>query len=103
MAVEEDDVYNPAYERFVAFMFEAADLLVEADARGRISFLGGGTETSLASILPVGWFLRSEYRYDYFNTINVPVAGVAAPGLTIGWHPVVQTLTTSLMYKFNWQ
>jgi len=66
-------------------------------------FLGGGTETSLASILPVGFFLRSEYRYDYFNTISVPVAGVAAPGLTVGWHPVVQTLTTSLMYKFNWQ
>jgi len=66
-------------------------------------FLGGGTETSLGSILPVGWFLRSEYRYDYFNTTNVPVAGVGAPGLTIGWHPVVQTLTTSIMYKFNWQ
>jgi EAL domain-containing protein (putative c-di-GMP-specific phosphodiesterase class I) len=44
MAVEEDDVYNPAYERFVAFMFEAADLLVEADGRGQISFLGGVTK-----------------------------------------------------------
>jgi outer membrane immunogenic protein len=66
-------------------------------------FLGGGTETSLASILPIGWFLRSEYRYDYFNTISVPVAGVPAPGLTVGWHPVVQTLTTSIVYKFNWQ
>jgi outer membrane immunogenic protein len=66
-------------------------------------FLGGGTETSLTGVLPVGWFLRSEYRYDYFNVINVPVAGVAAPGLTVGWHPVVQTLTTSIMYKFNWQ
>ena len=66
-------------------------------------FLGGGTETSLGSILPVGWFLRSEYRYDYFSTTNVPVAGVPAPGLTVGWHPVVQTLTTSIMYKFNWQ
>jgi outer membrane immunogenic protein len=67
-------------------------------------FLGGGTETSLGSILPVGWFLRSEYRYDYFNQISVPVAGTAVPGgLTVGWHPVVQTLTTSIMYKFNWQ
>jgi outer membrane immunogenic protein len=66
-------------------------------------FLGGGTETSLGSILPIGWFLRSEYRYDYFSTTNVPVAGVPAPGLTVGWHPVVQTLTTSIMYKFNWQ
>ena len=38
-------------------------------------FLGGGTETSLAPVLPVGFFLRSEYRYDYFNTTNIPVSG----------------------------
>ena len=66
-------------------------------------FVGGGTETSLAPMLPVGWFWRSEYRYDYFNTTNV---GLVAGGVTVGsmgFHPVVQTLSTSLMYKFNWQ
>jgi len=43
MAVESHNIYDPTYERFIAFMFEAADLLVEADARGQISFLGGAT------------------------------------------------------------
>jgi outer membrane immunogenic protein len=66
-------------------------------------FLGGGTETSLAPILPVGFFLRSEYRYDYFSATNIPVAGVALPASVIGFHPVVQTLSSSLVYKFNWQ
>jgi outer membrane immunogenic protein len=69
-------------------------------------FLGGGTETSLSGILPVGWFLRSEYRYSYFDTTSVPVvpaAGSAIPAFTVGWHPVVQTLSTSIVYKFNWQ
>jgi outer membrane immunogenic protein len=66
-------------------------------------FLGGGTETSLAPVLPVGFFLRSEYRYDYFNTTNVAVSGAVLPASVIGFHPVVQTLSTSLVYKFNWQ
>ena len=66
-------------------------------------FLGGGTETSLAPILPVGFFLRSEYRYDYFNTTNVGLFAAGVPAATIGFHPVVQTLSTSLVYKFNWQ
>jgi outer membrane immunogenic protein len=66
-------------------------------------FLGGGTETSLNPILPVGFFLRSEYRYSYFTTTNIPVSGVVLPASVIGFHPVVQTLSTSLVYKFNWQ
>jgi outer membrane immunogenic protein len=66
-------------------------------------FLGGGTETSLAPMLPVGWFWRSEYRYSYFNTTNVPVTAAGVTALTIGFHPVVQTLSTSIVYKFNWQ
>jgi outer membrane immunogenic protein len=66
-------------------------------------FLGGGTETSLAPILPVGWFWRSEYRYSYFSTTNVPLNVGGAPVLVAGWHPTVQTLSTSIVYKFNWQ
>jgi outer membrane immunogenic protein len=66
-------------------------------------FLGGGTETSLAPILPIGWFWRSEYRYSYFNTTNIPVSGGVLPASTIGFHPTVQTLSTSIVYKFNWQ
>ncbi len=66
-------------------------------------FLGGGTETSLSGILPVGWFLRSEYRYSYFSTTTVPVTAAGVTAFNIGWHPVVQTLSTSIVYKFNWQ
>jgi outer membrane immunogenic protein len=66
-------------------------------------FLGGGTETSLNPMLPVGWFLRSEYRYSYFSTTNETVNLVGAPFVVVGFHPVVQTLSTSIVYKFNWQ
>jgi outer membrane immunogenic protein len=77
-------------------------------------FLGGGTETTLAPLLPNGWFLRSEYRYSYYGTKNLtdtcPGASLSAtcsllvnPQNTITFHPVVETLTTSLIYKFNWQ
>jgi outer membrane immunogenic protein len=67
-------------------------------------FLGGGTETSLSGILWSGMFLRTEYRYSYLNTTNIgdiPVGG--GPIVTnITFKPTVQTLTTSLVYKFNW-
>jgi outer membrane immunogenic protein len=62
-------------------------------------FLGGGTETSLSGVLSPGWFWRSEYRYSYLGTTSVaelPVADV------ISFHPMVQTLTSSIVYKFNW-
>ncbi len=32
------------YDRFISFMFGAADLLIETDPRGQISFLGGATQ-----------------------------------------------------------
>ncbi len=35
---------DPAYDRFISFMFGAADLLVETDPRGQISFIGGATQ-----------------------------------------------------------
>jgi outer membrane immunogenic protein len=67
-------------------------------------FLGGGTETTLSPLLPSGWFLRSEYRYSYLNSQTIPEipagGGVATRAIT--FHPTEQTLTTSLIYKFNW-
>jgi EAL domain-containing protein (putative c-di-GMP-specific phosphodiesterase class I) len=35
---------SAAYDRFISFMFGAADLLIETDPRGHISFLGGATQ-----------------------------------------------------------
>ncbi len=77
-------------------------------------FLGGGTETTLAPLLPAGWFLRSEYRYAYYGTKTLSdrcpgptgvsaACGIVNPGPSINFHPTEQTLTTSLIYKFNWQ
>jgi outer membrane immunogenic protein len=67
-------------------------------------FLGGGSETSLTPILPAGFFLRSEYRYSYFGTKDISILGAGGvPAGQLGWHPTVQALSTSLVYKFNWQ
>jgi outer membrane immunogenic protein len=65
-------------------------------------FLGGGTETTLAPFLPAGWFWRSEYRYSDFgsSTVSDSLAGVAVDNIT--FKPTVQTLSTSIVYKFNW-
>jgi outer membrane immunogenic protein len=66
-------------------------------------FLGGGAETTLSPLLPRGFFLRSEYRYSYFGSTNVTESTLAgAPVNLIVFHPTVQALTTSLVYKFNW-
>jgi outer membrane immunogenic protein len=68
-------------------------------------FLGGGTEVSLAPWLPMGWFMRSEYRYSSYSAKDVPLVVTATGAATgVGTHvtPFVQTITTSIMYKFNW-
>jgi outer membrane immunogenic protein len=78
-------------------------------------FLGGGLETSLAPLLPNGWFLRSEYRYSYFGTARLTdsAPGLGSPVLigpppvfalnpqnSITFHPTIQTIATALVYKF---
>ncbi len=71
-------------------------------------FFGGGTEFALSPVLPPGWFLRSEYRYSYFDTADVRDTTIFAfpppPSLSavITFRPTVQTFTTALVYKFNW-
>jgi len=72
-------------------------------------FLGGGTETSLAGFfglgLPPGLFLRSEYRYSRYSSQDVPIVVTATGALTgTGEHATkdVQTITTALVWKFNW-
>ncbi len=63
-------------------------------------FVGGGAETS---ILP-NVFAKMEYRYaDYGSTtlVDHPVSGLGVQS-SITFHPVVQTVRTTLSYKFNW-
>jgi outer membrane immunogenic protein len=71
-------------------------------------FLGGGTEIALSGLfglpLPSGLFWRSEYRFSSFSSADLPIlnnAGVQT-GFSENMKPVVQTITTSLVYRFNW-
>ena len=70
-------------------------------------FIGGGTEISLSGLfglpLPAGLFWRSEYRYSSFNSANLTVTPSGAGTLGVeNMKPYVQTITTSLVWKFNW-
>lgn len=64
-------------------------------------FTGGGVE---AAIFP-GLFWRNEYRYARYDSETVsdtstnPAAGIRN---NINFKPTVQTVTTQLIYKFNW-
>jgi outer membrane immunogenic protein len=65
-------------------------------------FTGGGFESSLGFILPPGFFLRTEYRYSYFGTQNVNASLAGGTVGIVGFHSGVQTLSTELVYRFNW-
>jgi outer membrane immunogenic protein len=71
-------------------------------------FIGGGTEISLSGLfglpLPSGLFWRSEYRYSSFNSADLPINNVVGVQTVFSEHmrPFVQTITTSLVWKFNW-
>jgi outer membrane immunogenic protein len=70
-------------------------------------FIGGGTEIALSGLfglpLPSGLFWRSEYRFSSFSSADLPLLDASGFGRgTINMHPYVQTITTSLVWKFNW-
>lgn len=65
-------------------------------------FLGTGFEYGLA-FLP-GLFLKTEYRYSVYKSATLPIVpGPGAPvGLSVNSSKDVQTLSTELVYRFNW-
>jgi len=65
-------------------------------------FLGGGSETSLSTWLPTGFFLRSEYRYSSFSATDLPYSG-AGIGLAENSKKYEQMLGTELIYRFSFQ
>lgn len=70
-------------------------------------FIGGGVENNLNifGITAPGWFMKTEYRAAYYGTkqINELVTGTGAlAGDAITFKPLVQTISTSLVYRFNW-
>ncbi|HEY0424006.1 MAG TPA: outer membrane beta-barrel protein [Rhodopila sp.] len=75
-------------------------------------FIGGGVENSLNffGITAPGWFMKTEYRSAYYDRISLPETYVpgniySSTGLTgtaVTFKPWVQTISTSLVYRFNW-
>lgn len=70
-------------------------------------FIGGGVENNLNifGITAPGWFMKTEYRGAYYgnHAINELVDGTnALVGRDINFRPWVQTISTSLVYRFNW-
>lgn len=70
-------------------------------------FIGGGTEYALNfDWLPIhGLFWRNEYRFAEYQNANLPIsfAGGALTGNGENIRPFVQTVTSSLVWRFNWQ
>jgi outer membrane immunogenic protein len=70
-------------------------------------FVGGGVENNLNifGITAPGWFMKTEYRAAYYNraTLAETVIATGAPlGASETFKPLVQTISTSLVYRFNW-
>jgi len=70
-------------------------------------FVGGGVENNLNifGISAPGWFMKTEYRSAFYDrkAINELVDGTnALVGRDINFKPWVQTISTSLVYRFNW-
>ena len=70
-------------------------------------FVGGGVENSinLFGLAAPGWFMKTEYRssfynakdnVEFFNGTNLPT------GFAIRENAWTQTISTSLVYRFNW-
>jgi outer membrane immunogenic protein len=70
-------------------------------------FVGGGVENNLNifGISAPGWFLKTEYRSAFYNRVTLPES-FATTGLptadAITFKPWVQTISTSIVYRFNW-
>lgn len=68
-------------------------------------FIGGGTEYAFTWLPINGLFWRTEYRYAQYQNADVS-SFVTATGAPTGFgqreSPQVQTVTTSLVWRFNW-
>jgi len=72
-------------------------------------FLGGGVENSLTffGLFGPGWLMKTEYRVAEYQNTTLPESfapgiGTGLTGLSITEKPIVQTVGTSLVYRFNW-
>jgi outer membrane immunogenic protein len=71
------------------------------------AFVGGGVENNLNifGITAPGWFMKTEYRAAYLDSKSLTErfdGGNIGNGRDITFKPFVQTISTSLVYRFNW-
>jgi outer membrane immunogenic protein len=69
-------------------------------------FVGGGVENNLDifGISAPGWFMKTEYRSAFYDRISLPDSFLdgTPTGITTTFKPWVQTISTSIVYRFNW-
>src|SRR5665213_151884 len=69
-------------------------------------FVGGGVENNLNifGITAPGWFMKTEYRSAFYDRVTLPESfiGGGLTGLAPTFKPWTQTISTSLVYRFNW-
>jgi len=72
-------------------------------------FVGGGVENNLDifGITAPGWFMKTEYRSAFYDRVTlpqtfVPAFGGGPTGTAVTFKPWTQTISTSLVYRFNW-
>jgi outer membrane immunogenic protein len=69
-------------------------------------FIGGGVENNLNifGISAPGWFMKTEYRSAFYDRITLPETNIAGAVLVdqLTFKPWVQTISTSLVYRFNY-
>jgi outer membrane immunogenic protein len=70
-------------------------------------FIGGGVENNLNifGVTAPGWFMKTEYRSSYYSAKNDTefFDGTNLPtGRDIHFNTWTQTISTSLVYRFNW-
>lgn len=72
-------------------------------------FIGGGVENNLNifGITAPGWFMKTEYRSAFYDRITLPETftpafGGGITGNSVTFKPTVQTISTSVVYRFNW-
>jgi outer membrane immunogenic protein len=72
-------------------------------------FIGGGVENNfdIFGITAPGWFMKTEYRSAFYDRVSLPgtftpAFGGGLTGTAVTFEPWVQTVSTSLVYRFNW-
>jgi outer membrane immunogenic protein len=70
-------------------------------------FIGGGVENNLNifGITAPGWFMKTEYRSAFYDrkSVNELADGTNLPvGRDLRFNTWNQTISTSLVYRFNW-